>query len=329
MITLTRRGSFEEDMEKMYPVDVSAGVDEGIDENYRRLLDRVPLLRERTGIRELSGGLTNRNLAIDTPTGKYVARISSNTSSMLAIDRESEYENSKNAALVGIGAPVHDYIPGQGLLVIGFIEGRTYSASDVANNLERIAKSCRVLHSAKPFVSNFNMFDIQRQYLKTVQENGYRLPDNYTSYLPQIEQMSLALNVLDEGTVPCNNDLLPANFIDDGTQIWIIDYEYSGNNDACFELGNIWSEASLEYEYLQELVDAYFERHRPEKLARAWFLALLAKYGWTLWASIQQSISTFDFDFWDWGMEKYDRARSDFESARFQEMLELVARPSN
>ena len=61
MITLTRCGSFEEDMEKMYPVDVSDGVDEGIGENYRHLLDRVPLLRERTGMHELSGGLTNRN----------------------------------------------------------------------------------------------------------------------------------------------------------------------------------------------------------------------------------------------------------------------------
>jgi thiamine kinase-like enzyme len=297
-----------------------------VDETYQHLLDQVPLLRGRTGTRELSGGLTNRNLAINTPTGTYVARVSSNTSSMLAIDRESEYENSKIAASVGIGAPVYDYIPGQGLLVIGYLEGRTYGPTDVANNLRRIAQSCRILHGAKPFVSNFNMFDIQRMYLKTVQDNGYRLPEKYVSYLPQFEQMFSALQVLDEGTVPCNNDLLPANFIDDGEKIWIIDYEYSGNNDACFELGNIWSEASLDYESLLELVDAYYGRHRPEKLARAWYLALMSKYGWTLWASIQQSISTFEFDFWSWGMEKYERAQSDFESARFNAMLEQVTR---
>ena len=313
----------------MYPFDVLIGSDEGIDENYRQLLDKVPVLRQRTGIRELSGGLTNRNLAIDTPFGKYVARISSNTSSMLAINRESEYQNSKIAASVGVGAPVHDYIPGQGLLVLGYIDGQTFGSEDVANNLGRIAESCRILHGAKPFVSDFNMFDIQRQYLQTVRGHGYRLPDEYVSYLPRVKQMELALEVLDEGTVPCNNDLLPANFIDDGKKIWIIDYEYSGNNDACFELGNIWSEASLEYDCLVELVDAYYERHRPEKLARAWFLALMSKYGWTLWASIQQSISTFDFDFWQWGMEKYDRARSDFESQRFDEMLDLVARRSD
>lgn len=313
----------------MYPVAVVEGSDEGIDESYRQLFDRVPVLRKRTGVRELSGGLTNRNLAIETPTGKYVARVSSNTSSMLAINRESEYENSKIAASVGIGAPVHDYIPGQGLLVIGFIDGRTFGPHDVASNLGRVAESCRILHGAKPFVSDFNMFDIQRLYLQTVQDFGYRLPDKYVSYLAQVKQMYFALQVLDEGKVPCNNDLLPANFIDDGKKIWIIDYEYSGNNDACFELGNIWSEASLEYDHLIELVDAYYGRHRPEKLARAWFLALMSKYGWTLWASIQRSISTFDFDFWQWGMEKYERAQSDFESPRFNEMLELVTRRSN
>ena len=54
--------------------------------------------------------------------------------------------------------------------------------------------------------------------------------------------------------MPCNNDLLAGNFIDDGGKIWLIDYEYSGNNDPCFELGNIWSEANLSLEQLEELV---------------------------------------------------------------------------
>ena len=140
--------------------------------------------------------------------------------------------------------------------------------------------------------------------------------------------MAKALAVLDEGTVPCNNDLLPGNFIDDGEKIWLIDYEYSGNNDACFELGNIWAEAFLEFEKLEELVTAYYGASRPEKFARAWLFALLAKYGWTLWASIQSSASTLDFDFWDWGMHKYTEAESAFRSVKFEEMLAQAARKS-
>lgn len=296
-----------------------------IESDFGELLNRVPLLRDRDSVIELSGGITNRNLLINGNTGRYVARISSNSSALLSIDRESEYQNSKLAAEVGIGAPVLDYLPGQGLLVIGFLEGCTFSADDVAENLPRIAKSCRILHSAKPFVRDFNMFNTQKAYLEIVQERGYRLPDDYLDFASKVSQMRDAMNILDVGTVPCNNDLLPGNFIDDGAKIWIIDYEYSGNNDACFELGNIWAEAFLDLDHLEELVDAYYGAHQPEKIARAWLQALLGKYGWTLWASIQSSISELDFDFWSWGMEKYQKAQSEFSGELFQKMLVQVA----
>lgn len=304
----------------MYP-ELVMHSDTSLESMFGALLDEVPRLRNRDSLRELSGGLTNRNLLVGCDSGKYVARISSNSSVLLSIDRESEYQNSKLAAEVGVGAPVHDYLPGRGLLVIGYLEGRTYSADDVASNLPRIAQSCRTLHSAKPFVRDFNMFDIQRSYLGIVQEHGFRLPDDYLSFTDKITEMHSAMRVFNVGVVPCNNDLLPGNFIDNGKQIRIIDYEYSGNNDACFELGNIWAEAFLDLEDLEVLVDAYYGTHRPEMFARAWLQALLGKYGWTLWASIQSFISELDFDFWSWGMEKYEKAQSEFSSEYFQKML--------
>lgn len=308
----------------MYPEGVSDSTT-SLEEMYGSLLDQVPLLANRDSLSELSGGLTNRNLLVHNGEKKYVARISSNSSTLLSIDRESEYQNSKIAATVGIAAPVLDYLPGQGLLVIGYLNGHTYSATDVASNLSRIAQSCRVLHAAPAFVRDFNMFEIQRTYLGIVKERGFRLPSDYLDFTDHIIQIQKAMRILDEGTVPCNNDLLPGNFIDDGEKIWIIDYEYSGNNDACFELGNIWAEAFLDIEQLEELVTAYYGESRPEKFARAWLWALMAKYGWTLWASIQSSISELDFDFWSWGMEKYQLAQSEFSSEMFSKMLKQVS----
>jgi thiamine kinase-like enzyme len=172
------------------------------------------------------------------------------------------------------------------------------------------------------------MFVIQQNYLKIVSERGFKLPDNYLDYADSVSQMKKVLAILDEGKVACNNDLLAANFIDDGQKIWLIDYEYSGNNDACFELGNIYSESNLSYEQLIELVDAYYGKHRPEKVARAWLYALLARYGWTLWASIQNSISDLDFNFWDWGMQKYEVAVKDFKSVEFKNALNTVTQKS-
>ena len=289
------------------------------------LLDQVPLVKNRTSVTELSGGLTNRNLAIDADGTKYVARISSNSSDLLNINREDEYKNTIIAAEVGIGATVHDYLPGQGLLLISYINGKTFGAQDIANNLPRVAKSVKTLHSAKPFVSDFNMFTLQKRYLDIVQSNQFIYPDKYLDYEGHITDLKKALSVLPSEIVPCNNDLLPGNFIDDGEKIWLIDYEYSGNNDACFELGNIWAEAFLEYDALVELIDSYYGAHRPEKIARAWLQSLMAKYGWTLWAAIQASISDIDFDFRAWGGEKFDLAQSQFASDLFKKSLIAVA----
>ena len=308
----------------MYP-ELMSGARTELEERFGHLLDKVPLLAQRHELAELSGGITNRNLRVTTPERDYVVRISSNDSGLLSIDRGAEYANSSIAADIGIGAKVYEYLPNDGLLVIGFIDGKTFDADDVSRNLERIAKSCRQLHSARPFTRDFDMFKIQQSYLKIVQERGFKLPSDYLDFANKVDQMKRALAILDDGNVPCNNDLLPANFIDDGNKIWLIDYEYSGNNDACFELGNIWAEAKMDSDQLEELVTAYYLVSRPEKVARAWLFALLARYGWTLWASIQDSISAIDFDFWSWGLEKYDQAKRDFTSSEFLENLERAA----
>jgi thiamine kinase-like enzyme len=173
------------------------------------------------------------------------------------------------------------------------------------------------------------MFNTQSNYFKIVKEQGFRVPDGYVDFEPMVAQIKKAFEVLFEGLVPCNNDLLPGNFIDDGKKIWLIDYEYSGNNDACFEIGNVWAEAFLPIEALEELVTAYFGSHRPDKVARAWLWALMAKYGWTLWASIQDSVSEIEFDFWEWGMSKYDLARSEFTSDYFRKALTLVCQKTD
>jgi thiamine kinase-like enzyme len=306
----------------MYPECVSD--DSVLEQEFGERFNKIALLKARTSIKELSGGLTNRNFLIETPADKYVARVSSNSSDFLSIDRGSEFINTTIAGKGGVGAEVLDYIPGEGLLLISYISGKTFGADDVAANLPRIATSLRNLHALEPFDHEFNMFNTQSNYFKIVKDQGFRVPDGYVDFEPMVAQIKKAFEVLFEGLVPCNNDLLPGNFIDDGKKIWLIDYEYSGNNDACFEIGNVWAEAFQPIEALEELVTAYYGAHRPDKVARAWLWALMAKYGWTLWASIQDSVSEIEFDFWEWGMSKYDLARSEFTSEYFKKALVAV-----
>jgi len=196
--------------------------------------------------------------------------------------------------------------------------------------ITRIARACRRLHQGERFGNDFDMFAIQRRYLAVARTRGFRIPAGYEDLLPHFDAIAAALTASDrDGTVPCNNDLLPANLIDDGDRIWLIDYEYSGNNDACFELGNIAAEAHLGEDGLVALVTGYYGRPRPSKVARARLLGLAGMYGWTLWGAIQHAASLIEFDFWSWAMERFEGAAAGFTASSFGGLLEAVQLPDS
>lgn len=287
------------------------------------VLDQFPALAGKTRVLEdLSGGLTNRNVKITTPTGIFVARCCDSSTNLLGIDRDNEYANTLAAEQAGVGAPVIDYRPDLGILLIGFVPGATLSNDDFARPgvIAKVAAGCRALHAGPRFRDDFDMFVRQSQYLKVVQDNGFRLPDDYLSFAEQFETIRVALDG-DDTTVPCNNDLLAANFVEDGDQVWVIDYEYSGNNDPCFELGNIWRECRLSLDQLDELVDEYFGRRARHEMARVRLQGTVSQYGWTLWGCIQNGSSAMDFDFWGWAMERFELAMQEFRGPDFNRLL--------
>ncbi|MCW2647070.1 MAG: biosynthesis choline kinase [Pseudonocardiales bacterium] len=281
-------------------------------------------------VERVPGGLTNRIYKVSPSSGRtVVARLSSGKSDLLAIDRSAECHNAKAAAQAGVGPRVIACEPAEGVAIVEWINGRTFEPADLDDSaqLARVAATCVRLHNGPRFANDFDMFAIQRGYLAVVTERRFRLPERYLSFQPRVEIIRAALEVRAAGTVPCHNDLLAANIMDDGKQIWFIDYEYAGNNDPCFELGNIWSESNLGVDRLEELVSGYYGYASPAKLARARLLALMSKYGWTLWASIQDAVSEVEFDFWSWGLEKYERAVAEFDGPEFSRLIDEVQQP--
>jgi len=309
-------------------------VEHGLD--VEAVLDRLPLLAgipasERM-VTPLPGGLTNVNLRVRAPSSPrpdldVVVRISPASTALLAVDRHEEWVNTGRAAAAGVGAPVVDYLPGEGVLVVGFLPGRTYAAEDVGLNLPAVADAVRRLHSAEPFASRFDMFAVRERYLGIVTSRGFRLPEGYAGIAPAVDGLQSALAAHPQPLVPCHNDLLAANFLDHEGRVSIIDYEYSGNNEATFELGNLWAESQLEPEHLEELVGEYFlspGAADPVLLARAELWAQMARHGWTLWGVIQAAVSDLDEDFWGWAMEKHEPAMGFFTSRRFEDLLDVV-----
>jgi thiamine kinase-like enzyme len=293
------------------------------------VLALVPELQGEREVEPLAGGLTNTNYRVTTPDGCYVVRISGKDTGLLAIDRANEIHNTIAAAETGVGATVVAALPEHDALVLEFLEGEVMDAEKLrrGDRLEAIASACRRLHGGRRFLQDFDMFAIQRGYVQVVQERGFRLPDRYLEFEPRVHELEHAMRMRSEATVPCNNDLLAENFIEVGGAMRLIDYEYSGNNEPSFELGNVWSESNLSLAQLDELVAHYYGRPLRNKVARARLWGLMSKYGWTLWGSIQDGISDLDFDFWGWAMEKYDRAVLEFEGPEFEQLLADVKRP--
>ena len=292
------------------------------------VLAAVPQLHGATGVRQLTGGLTNTNYKITTAEGAYVVRISGKDTGLLAIDRANEIHNTIAASETGVGAPFVAALPELDALVLEFMDGEVMTPETLrrGDRLGLIADACRRLHAGRRFLQDFDMFAIQRGYLEVVRERGYRLPDRYEEFEPQVRAVEEAMHLRAEPTVPCNNDLLAENFIDVGGAMRLIDYEYSGNNEPTFELGNVWSESNLSLDQLAELVAHYYGRPLRSKVARARLWGLMSKYGWTLWASIQDGVSDLDFDFWSWGMEKYERAVAEFDGPELERLLDEVQR---
>lgn len=291
------------------------------------LFDQIRSLADKPRtVKELSGGLTNLNLKVTTPRGVFVARCSRSDTTLLGIDRAAEHANTLAAERAGVGAPFVEFRPDLGVLVIGYVEGHTYDNADMRKPgaLARVAEACRTLHAGPRFVGDFNMFTRQRTYLSTVQSRGFRFPDTYGEFAEQFRQIEAVLALRAGPTVPCNNDLLAGNIVDDGQKLWLIDYEYSGNNDPYFELGNTWTECRLDLDHLDELVTAYAGRHAPDKIARTRLQAIVSQYGWSLWGFIQAATNDFDFDFYGWGLERFEGAVEEFRSPEFPRLLEAA-----
>ena len=279
-------------------------------------------------ITPLSGGLTNTNFQVEVDGVLYFVRLPGESTDLLAVDRENEYFNTRAAAETGVGPQVLYHLPEYNIMVLEFIQGQTMSNKTLQapGMVIRIAESLKKLHAGPRFFSDFNMFRLTEYYLDICAEQRAKIPDGYPERMPTVKRIEEAMSMQPIKTVPCNNDLLAENYIDDGNMLRLIDYEYSGNNDPTFELGNTCQELGFDETRIQRLCTAYFGELSQAMLARMKLNMIMSDVGWGLWAAIQAKISSIDFDFWGWAIERWGRATEKMDSADFEGWLVAVAK---
>ena len=274
-------------------------------------------------ITPLSGGLTNSNFKIEVDGVPYFVRVPGASTELLAIDRNNEHHNTKAASEAGVAPRVLHHLPEYNVMVLEFLNGKTMSKDSLNETGQptRMAQAIKRLHAAPRFLLDFNMFRLTEYYLSLCRDRAIKIPDGYLDRVPTINRIEQAMNVKPLATVPCNNDLLAENYIDDGSQLWLIDYEYSGDNDPTFELGNTCQEMQFNDEQIAEVCAAYFGEATPAMIARMKLNMIMSDVGWGLWAAIQANISTIDFDFWGWAIERWGRAVEKMDSGEFEGWL--------
>jgi thiamine kinase-like enzyme len=294
-------------------------------------MQKVPELagRELT-LTVLSGGITNRNflVVLKGSADRYVIRLAGNDTHLLGISREVEHAATVAAAGVGVGPEVTAFIRPEGYLVTKFIDGVRVSDEAVhrPETLDRIANSLRRIHDGPAIPGLFVPLRIVEAYRALAQARGVRIPPEYELASSVGRRIELACLANPVELRPCHNDLLNANFIDDGARIRIVDWEYAGMGDPFFDLGNVSINHDLARDEDVRLLGAYDGGAvRADRLARLTLMRIVSDFREAMWGVLQQGISTLDFDFVAYAGEHFDRLLANASTPAFEQALREAA----
>ena len=296
-----------------------------------RALGRVPDLAGRPlSLTPLSGGITNRNFLVVAggTTDRWVLRLAGNDTHLLGISREVELAATVAAAGVGVGPEVTAFIRPEGYLVTRFIEGSPVSDASVhtVETIRRVADSIRRVHEGPAIPGLFIPLRIVEAYRALAVARGVPIPLEYdlSRAIGRRIELALLANPLD--LRPCHNDLLNANFIDDGVRIRIVDWEYAGMGDPFFDLGNFSINHELGADEDRWLLEAYDgQAARPDRLARIVLMRVVSDFREAMWGVLQQGVSTLDVDFVAYASEHFERLLSGASTPAFERALRDAA----
>ena len=293
-------------------------------------LHRLPELAGRDlTLTALSGGITNRNFRVDASgtDERWVIRLAGYDTHLLGISREVEHAATVAAAGVGVGPEVTAFIRPEGYLVTRFIVGEPVSAEAVhrPETLRRVADSLRRIHDGPAIPGLFVPLRIVEAYRALAIARGVPIPPEYDRATDAARRIERALLADPLEPRPCHNDLLNANFIDDGHRIRIIDWEYAGMGDPFFDLGNFSINHELGPEEDELLLDAYDGSVEPRRLARLTLMRVVSDFREAMWGVLQQGVSTLDVDFVAYAGGSFDRLLRNAATPRFEEALTQVA----
>ena len=265
----------------------------------------------------LGGGITNHNVKVTVDGETYVLRVVGRDTELLGIDRRGEHEATRAAASVGVGPEVIAFVEPEGWLVTRFIAGRIPATHEFREpaTLERVGETLRRVHSGAPLPTGFDSFRVVEDYLDTALSRGAAKPEawDWASGIAARIEATRA----NRAAVPCHNDLLNANFIDDGVRLRIVDWEYAGMGDPFFDLANFSVNHELDASQRRILLEAYGD----EDVRSLEAMRFMSDFREAMWGVVQAVVSALEFDFAGYAAEHFERLRRTAAEPEFEEAL--------
>jgi thiamine kinase-like enzyme len=281
-----------------------------MNERAEQQIEQLDFWKGVVSLEPIDGGITNRNFVATDQGRKYFVRMG-NDIPLHGVMRFNELQASRAAAKVGLSPAVVHQVPG--ILILDFIEGKTLAEEDIRQDsyLRQIVPMLHTCH--RELTKNvrgpaliFWVFHVIRDYLATLEDDDSRMRDVLPALKDKAAALERAVGSID--LVYGHNDLLAANFIDDGKRLWLIDWDYAGYNSPLFDLANLASNNGLSPEQELWLLDNYFNAAAPDATRHAFdamkCASLLRE---TLWSMVSEIHSTIDFDFVEYTRENLER----------------------
>ncbi len=248
----------------------------------------------------LTGGITNINFVVEDEGKKYVIRVADDIV-LHQVMRFNELAASKAACCAGISPDVVYSEPG--VLVLQFIEGKTLEAKDIQKRemLKRIIPVLQACHrDVKKYIRGpvlaFWVFHVVNDYASTLKNAGSRMIDQLPALLRASDNLEKAVGMIE--LIWGHNDLLPANFIDDGSKVWLIDWDYAGFNSPLFDLGGLASNCELNASDEEWLLESYYDKPVTHPLRYQYIAMKCASLlRESMWSMVSEIYSNIDFDF--------------------------------
>lgn len=280
----------------------------------------------------LHGGLANRSYIARVDGKRYV--IKSLTQAMddfgLMIPMEDIFRNTAAAGVSGVGARVLHSFPDLPALVLEFIDGRTLSTAElsVPDVIPQLGEAIACLHhKSATFSNSIDIWSFLADYLKLVEKHDLATPQGLLPSLDKIREIEVALRVNALSPVPSHNDLLPLNIMDDG-RIRLIDYDFSGMNDPCFDLGDLAMEGDYTRDQMAILCTSYFGEDDPVQAARVELFGIAAQFTWSIlfvaMGALLPEMPDETFDYWSEATSRWGWTRRRLDSSDIDTVIKIA-----